>query len=76
MANPYKNNMQGNRIESNFLYRIMNIILLHFFIRKGEQDEKYTGLLRRNERKVSHSCRRRESGVHVVRTFYLIILSS
>lgn len=76
MADPYKNNTQGNRIKSHFLYRIMNIIPLHFFLRKGEQEEKYTGILWRNERKVLHSCRRREPGVHVVRTFYLIILSS
>lgn len=65
MADLYKNNMQGNRIESNFIYRIMNIILLHLFLRKGEE-EIYTGILRRNERMVLHSCRRRESGEHVL----------
>lgn len=31
MAGPYKNNMQENRIKSQFLYRIMDVILFWFF---------------------------------------------
>jgi len=75
MADPYKNNMQANKIESNFLYRSMNIILLYFFLKKGEQEEKYSVILKRNERWVLRSCRR-ELGAHEVRTSYLILSSS
>lgn len=53
MAGPYKNNMQEKRIRNQFLYKFMDVILLvglGFFLRKGEQEENYTGILR-NERK-------------------------
>lgn len=76
MADPYKNDMQGNRIKSNILYRTVNIGLLPLFLRRGEQGDKHTGILRTNEIKVLHSYRTRESRAHVVRTFYLKILSS
>lgn len=48
MAGPNKNNMQENRIKSQFLYKIMDVILLFylvpfyfffFFLRKGEEEK-------------------------------------
>lgn len=53
MAGPYKNNTQEKRIRNQFLYKFMDVILLvglGVFLRKGEQEENYTGILR-NERK-------------------------